>query len=133
MVLLEKVKMRLTCVTIAFGTALCGIAPAVALAQTAEPTYKGDPDVYKIIFEDANFRVIDVNRKKGVHDKAHSHPVASVVYNVTDCKTKQYAPDGKTTENERKAGTANAVPIVASHTAENAGAADCKQVFFEKK
>jgi len=27
-----------------------------AVAQTAEPTYKGDPSVYKIIFEDANFR-----------------------------------------------------------------------------
>jgi hypothetical protein len=28
------------------------------LAQTAPPTYQADPDVYKIIFEDQNFRVI---------------------------------------------------------------------------
>ena len=39
-------------------------APA-AMAQTAPPTYQGDPDVYKVIFEDQNFRVIAVNRKKG--------------------------------------------------------------------
>ena len=69
-----------------------------AVAQTAEPTYKGDPSVYKVIFEDANFRVIEGIRKKGVHDKVHSHPVPFVVYSVTDCKTKLYAADGKTTE-----------------------------------
>jgi hypothetical protein len=112
---------------------LAGMISTAAVAQTAEPTYKGDPDVYKLIFEDANFRVIEVLRKKGVHDKAHGHPSPAVVYNVTDCKTKQYTPDGKTTENERKAGTANAVPVVASHSAENTGPADCKQIFVEKK
>ena len=104
-----------------------------ASAQTVEPTYKADPSVYKVIFEDANFRVIEGVRKAGVHDKAHSHPVASVVYNVTDCKTKQHTPDGKTAENERKAGTVNASPIVANHSAENIGSGDCKQIFVEKK
>jgi hypothetical protein len=39
-------------------------------AQAPEPSYKADPSVYKIIFEDANFRVIEVNRGKGDH-KAH--------------------------------------------------------------
>jgi hypothetical protein len=104
-----------------------------AIAQTAEPSYKGDPSVYKVIFEDANFRVIEVIRKKGVHDKVHGHPVPFVVYNVTDCKTKLYAADGKTTEIDGKAGTANAAPAIASHSAENTGNADCKQIFFEKK
>ncbi len=88
------------------------------MGQAAEPTFKGDPDVYKVIFEDANFRVIEANRKKGVHDKAHGHPVPSVVYNVTDCKTKQYAADGKTMERRSKAGTVTAVPVIATHSAE---------------
>ena len=104
-----------------------------AVAQTAEPTYKGDPSVYKIIFEDANFRVIEGDRKKGVHDKVHSHPVPFVIYSVTDCKTKLYAAEGKTTEIDSKAGTATALPAIASHSAENTGNADCKQIFFEKK
>lgn len=114
------------------AAAVVGVASG-ALAQTAEPSFKGDPSVYKVIFEDANFRVIEAIRKKGVHDKVHGHPVPSVVYNVTDCKTKQYAADGTTRETDSKADTANAVPIIASHSAENVGAADCKQIFVEKK
>ncbi len=52
---------------------------------------------------------------------------------LTDCKTKLYAADGKTAEGETKAGLARAVPVVASHSAENTGNADCKQIFVEKK
>jgi hypothetical protein len=104
-----------------------------AVAQSAPPSYQGDPDVYKVIFEDQNFRVIAATRKKGVHDKVHGHPVPSVVYNVTDCSTKLYAADGKTSINNSKAGTANAAPVIASHSAENIGSADCQQVFVERK
>jgi len=113
--------------------ALACIASSVAGAQGAAPSYQGDPDVYKVIFEDQNFRVIEAIRKKGVHDKAHGHPAPSVVYNVTDCSTKLYASDGKTTVNNSKAGTANAVPIIGSHSAENIGTADCRQIFVERK
>jgi hypothetical protein len=118
----------------AFGAAMIlGLAATGAIAQTAEPTYKGDPSVYKVIFEDANFRVIEATRKAGVHDKAHGHPVPYVVYNVTDCKSKLYAADGKTTERDAKAGTAQPGTVIASHSAENIGTADCKQIFVEKK
>jgi hypothetical protein len=119
--------------SIFWATVVMAGASINATAQTAEPSYKGDPDVYKVIFEDANFRVIEANRKKGVHDKVHGHPAPSIVYSVTDCKTKQYAADGKTMERESKAGTVTAVPVIASHSAENTGAADCKQIFVEKK
>jgi hypothetical protein len=116
------------------GAALAaGAASTNAVAQTAEPSYKADPSVYKVIFEDANFRVIEANRKKGVHDKVHSHPLPSIVYFVTDCKTKQYAADGRTSEGVGKAGVARAVPAIASHSSENTGTADCKQIFVEKK
>jgi hypothetical protein len=72
------------------------MAPSATVAQTAPPTYQGYPDVYKVIFEDQNFRVISATRKKGVHDKVHGHPAPSIVYFLTDCTTKQYASDGKT-------------------------------------
>ena len=84
---------------------MVGVVSTGAMGQAAEPTFKGDPDVYKVIFEDANFRVIEATRKKGIHDKAHGHPVPSIVYSLTDCKTKQYAADGKTPEGETKAGS----------------------------
>ncbi len=122
---------------------LCGIAGLAAaaitlgavsaLAQNAPPSYQADPSVYKVIFEDANFRVIEAVRKAGVKDKPHSHPVPSVIYNVTDCSSKLYNPDGKVVENNAKADTAIAGPIIASHQAENVGTADCKQIFVEKK
>jgi hypothetical protein len=119
---------------VAASLALAVVIAGGAMAQTAEPSYKGDPAVYKVIFEDANFRVIEAVRKKGVHDKPHSHPIPSIVYNITDCKTKLYAADGKVVgENERKAGTASASPVTPNHSAENTGDADCKQVFVEKK
>src|SRR5437762_11093944 len=97
---------------------------SAARAESAPPTFQGDPDVYKVIFEDQNFRVIAVTRKKGVHDKTHGHPLPSIVYNITDCATKLYAADGKTNEVPGKAGTANAIAPIASHSAENVGPAD---------
>jgi hypothetical protein len=113
--------------------ALVLTATYAAFAQTAPPTYQADPDVYKVIFEDQNFRVIATTRKKGVHDKAHGHPVPSIVYNVTDCPTKLHAADGKTTDVPGKAGTSNAVPVTTSHSAENIGTADCQQLLVERK
>jgi len=114
-------------------SAAIALATASAAAQQAEPTYKSDPSVYKLIFEDANFRVIEAVRPKGVHDKVHGHPSPAVAYYLTDCTTKTYAADGKTSESTRKAGSVTPVPVIASHSAENTGPADCRQVFIEKK
>ena len=105
---------------------------AAAAGQAAEPTYKGDPDVYKVIYEDANIRIIEAIRKAGVTDKVHGHPVPSVVYSITDCQTRQTA-DGKSIQTDSKAGSARAVPVVVAHTATNTGPNDCKQLFIEKK
>jgi hypothetical protein len=102
-------------------------------AQTAPPTFQGDSDVYKIIFEDQNFRVIAATWKKGLHDKPHSHPVASVVYSLTDCRFRLYAADGATRDLPNKAGTAMAVPITQSRSAENIGPTDCQAIFVERK
>jgi hypothetical protein len=114
-------------------TGLLYTASSAALAQNAPTTYQGDPDVYKVIFEDQNFRVIASTRKKGVHDRVHSHPLPSVVYNVNDCVTRLYAADGKTMDVTGKAGTATTVPIIASHSAENIGPTDCETIFVERK
>ncbi|MEJ0076791.1 MAG: hypothetical protein WDO17_15340 [Alphaproteobacteria bacterium] len=116
-----------------WAAAIAYLAASPARAQEAPPTYKADPDVYKVIFEDQNFRVIDAVRKKGQHDKPHSHPLASVVYFFTDCSDKLYAADGKTLDSSRKAGTVIAAPVTKSHSTENVGTADCHQLFVERK
>jgi hypothetical protein len=122
--------------SVAIGLVSAGLSPVLpnaAVAQTSAPSYQADPDVYKVIFEDENFRVIKSVRKKGEHDKPHAHPLPSVIYFLTDCPTRQYFPDGRTVESTSKAGTARAVPIIQSHSAENIGPADCESLFVEKK
>ncbi len=121
------------CATLVSAAVLLGLGCSGSVAQTAEPSYKADPDTYKIIFEDNNYRVIEANHKKGVHDKVHSHPVPFVVVNLTDCKNRIYGADGKTVDRVAKAGTVQVNPAVPSHSAENIGDADCKQIFVEKK
>jgi hypothetical protein len=119
---------------IALGTmVLMLLASTVAIAQNAPPTYQADPSVYKVIFEDQNFRVIAATWKAGATDKPHSHPVPSVVYSVTDCAFKLTSADGKTVNLNPKAGTVTAAPITASHTATNTGPTDCQAVFVERK
>jgi hypothetical protein len=102
-------------------------------AAALMPTYKADPDTYKVIFEDTNYRVIEANHKKGVHGKMHGHPVSFVVVNLTDCKNRLYGSDGKTTDDVTKGRTVQAIPAIPSHSAENIGDADCRQIFVEKK
>jgi hypothetical protein len=120
--------------TIALGVTVLLYTGPAALAQNAPPTYQGDPSVYKVIFEDENFRVIEVVRKAGVHDKLHSHPVPSVAYYLTDCKTKLYDGNGKfLREGDTKAGSVRAGAITAGHSAENSGPADCREISVEKK
>ena len=116
--------------------ALCAATIATASAARAEsapPTFQGDPDVYKVIFEDQNFRVIAATWKKGSADKPHSHPVPFIVYALDDCAIRVHNPDGSTRDINSKAGTAFAGPITTSHTAENTGTADCHALFVERK
>ncbi len=122
------------CITLALSTmALFAVTPLAALAQTAPPTYEGDPAVYKVIFEDQNFRVIAATWPKGLLDKPHSHPVPSIAYALTDCSIRLHAPDGTTREVTNTAGKALAVPITASHTAENISPGECRILIVEHK
>ncbi len=120
--------------TVALGTmAMLSMTPLAALAQSAPPSYQADPSVYKVIFEDQNFRVIEATWKKGENDKSHSHPVPSIVYALTDCAIRLHDPDGKTHDVNNKAGVAGTVPMTQSHTAENIGPGECRILLVERK
>jgi hypothetical protein len=104
-----------------------------AAAQDAPPSYQADPSVYKVIFEDQNFRVIAATWTKGAADKPHSHPLPFVVYALDDCTVRVHNPDGTTRELKNKAGGASAGPITVSHTAENIGDSQCRAILVERK
>jgi hypothetical protein len=108
-------------------------APGAAVAQNkSPPTYEADPSVYKVIFENKDFRVIDAVRKAGQQDKPHSHPLPSVVYFLTDCND-DVTENGQVRHSVRKAGEVLASPITQSHTAKNIGSTDCHSLFVERK
>jgi hypothetical protein len=120
---------------IIFATLLVfSIGVSSARAEDGKPTFEGAPDTYKVIFEDQNFRVIEAVWKAGTTDKPHTHPLPSVIYNVTGCTLKLHNADGKVVEATSKPGTANAVPIITkTHSAENPGSTDCRAIIVERK
>jgi len=109
--------------------------PSDAIAQDAPPSHVAAPDVYKLIFEDQDFRVILGTWKKGVRDKFHSHPAQRVGYRITDCALRIHTKDGKSRDASPKAGTAvgGQGRKVSAHSAENIGPGECRILFVEKK
>lgn len=126
----DSIMPHLTTILSGAAVLLC-MSPAAA--QNAPATFRGDPSVYKLLYEDQNIRVISATWARGVHDKPHSHPNPSVAYALDDCTLRLYAPDGTTRDITNKAGSATDVPVTRSHTAENIGPADCHVVFVEHK
>lgn len=104
-----------------------------AVAQSAPPSYEADPSVYKVIFEDQNFRVISATWKKGLTDKPHSHSLAFVTYALDGCTVKSHNTDGTVREFKVKAGEAHPGSTTTSHSAENVTDADCHGLLIERK
>lgn len=89
------------------------------------------PKNTKVLVDNAQVRVIEVNVKPGETIGMHSHP-GSVVYFVTSGKTKTTLADGKVTETEHKAGEATwSEPV--THSNENVGTTAAKVVVVEVK
>lgn len=88
-----------------------------ASAMVASSVYAADdivsvaPQQYKVLKEDAKFRVIEATLKKGDKIPTHSHP-AHVVYIIKAGKVKFTLADGTTTDSEPKDGDALIIPPV---------------------
>jgi len=105
----------------------------VAIAQDAPLSYKAAPEVYKLLGENDQFRVIHQSIKPGHRDAWHSHS-ALVSYRLTDCTTRLHYPDGKTTGGQpRKAGEVGFLPAQPSHSLENIGTNVCEGLIIERK
>jgi len=94
--------MRLLPLSVAALVMLPVVAGVPARAQDAATVA---PKVYKVLFENDRVRVLDYHAKPGEKAAMHSHP-AVVAYAVTSAKVKFTSPDGKSQEQDMKAGQA---------------------------
>ena len=106
-----------------------------AMAEDAPIAPKASPEVYKILAENDQMRVIEAIWKPGQKDNFHSHPGDRASIYLTDCKLRLSKPDGTFRDASPKGGTAKvrANKPVKSHTAQNTGDQVCKIVLVELK
>lgn len=114
------------------GLLLVGMAQA-SLADEVQPDYLASPEVYKVIAENDEIRLILATWPPGYKDKMHSHPKMFAVYTVKDCEHRLNKPDGKFVVKQLKAETGRINNPVEAHYAENVGKSECQQVLFELK
>lgn len=114
----------------AAAVAALAAAPAHAQAQPLPRSYIASPDIYRVLAQNDQFKVIAVTWKPGQKDVLHSHP-ANAVYYLTDCSLRLYAMDGSYRDAQPKAGAAIVQAAIPGHVLENVGTADCRLVMFE--
>lgn len=115
--------------TLLFAASCLGLV-SHALAQDLPRSFVASPDIYKVIAQIDQYKVIAVTWKPGQKDVAHSHP-ASAVYYLTDCSLRIYAKDGSDRDAQPRAGAAIVQQPIPAHVLENIGTADCRLVMFE--
>jgi quercetin dioxygenase-like cupin family protein len=108
-------------------------ASETAVAQVSPPSWTASPDVYKVIAENGQFRVVEATWNPGQRDQFHSHPNGGFFYFVTECSLRFHSPDGRVENVIRSAGDAGSQPAFDSHWVENVGKETCKLVIFEPK
>ena len=74
------------------------------LAQDVPTAPEASPEVYKIIGENDQWRVIEATWQPGQEDEFHSHPPDRVSLIRTDCHLQFTMPDGSTREAKPAAG-----------------------------
>ena len=115
-------------VSLALVLIVCAATPMVAGAQ--DPA-KVAPDLYKVVFENARVRVMEVTMTPGAKAATHSHP-DHFAYGLSTGKAKFTHADGKSIEVEIKSGDVVWVPAE-SHTSENIGETELKVLVVELK
>ena len=109
------------------------IAIGAARADEAYPdAVTASPDVYKVVAESGDLRMVLSTWKPGQRDAMHKHP-ALVSYALTNCEKMRVGfPDGTSVGWSRPAGNAaGQAPIV--HYIENDGDSICQILFVEHK
>lgn len=121
---------RLAAALAATVAATLSCAPVHAQSQPLPRSWVASPDIYRVLAQNDQFKVIAVTWKPGQKDVLHSHP-ANAVYYLTDCSLRLHAMDGSYRDAQPKAGAAIVQAAIPGHVLENIGTADCRLVMFE--
>lgn len=109
---------------------LCPVLAGYVRAQTVPRSYEASPDIYNVISQNEQFKLILAPWKPGQRDAPHSHP-AGALYFVDDCSLHAIAPDGSSRVLYTKSGSGTVQAAVPGHMIENVGSRDCRVVMFE--
>lgn len=111
------------------------IHAAAYAAENAPPAPEASPDVYKVLAENDQWRVLEATWQPGQEDDLHSHPADRVSLFLTDCRLRLSKPDGTFRDATPKAGTAKARTgePVRAHKAKNIGDKVCVMNIVELK
>lgn len=121
----KTVQAKLFCSIALLGLMVLG---NVSFATENAPTApEASPEVYKVLAENDQFRVIEAIWQPGQEDNFHSHPADRVSLYQTNCKLQLTNSDGSSRIGKPKAGTAKARTgkPVKSHKAKNLGDQVC--------
>lgn len=112
------------------GGLLCSVGQVSA--GGVPMAHEASPDIYKVLAENDEFRVLMATWKPGQKDKPHGHP-SMAVYSLTDCEATMTNFKGKTKKIKPKAGNARVKKPVKSHVFQNTSNKTCQTLLIEKK
>lgn len=128
--IIKKINISIAIVTFSLAFSATSI-----LAMGIPSAPEASPDVYKIIAENEQFRVIEATWKPGQEDNYHYHPADRVSLYPINCKLRLSKPDGSYKDVTPKAGSAKVRTgkPVTSHKAKNIGDKTCVLRIIELK
>lgn len=122
---------------------LAGLAGAIAWSVVLSEVTNADaipdavtasPEIYKVLAENAQLRVIEAEWQPGARDEFHAHTGARAILYANDCKLRVYLSDGTARHASPRGGRARVseTPVV-SHSVENVGEEPCKMWIVESR
>ncbi len=109
---------------------IINLAATLGTADAQDPV-QVSPDVYRVILDNDQVRVLEYQSKPGQVDGMHSHPTR-LAYTLTPVKLKAVAPDGSITEVDAKAGEAFWLAPV-TNSLQNVGKSEASILIVEIK
>ena len=108
-----------------------GGAALASRVPTAQDSVQQSPELYRVLLDNDEVRVLEDPLKPGEKEPLHAHP-DGVVYGFNDSKIRVTSADGKVTESAGKAGDVFWRKSV-THALENVGETDVHSLAVEIK
>jgi len=113
-------------------TLTCAVVlAALPLTAAAQDPIKTNPEVYKVVIDNAAVRVLKIDVAAGAKTKMHSHPDAMLIP-LSSGKVRFSTPDGKSEDGEMVKETAAYTPAM-THSGANVGTTPVDAILVEFK